>query len=247
MNNIELIERLVSQTSALPLLDSGKLDALFRQSRMIIEKVFNHDSRYIKDIEGISFFSKVGYSYDKEAQRAADEKAWRSGQTQLLNLLNTMLEDLKLSSTTQEANFVGKNDIASLNTDFWRIIHYSIVKTSKKRFEDGQFADSVEAALKAVNTRVKDYTKSKTGEEHDGAELMNFTFSLNKPVIVLDDLSTQIGKDIQRGYMQIFAGSMTGIRNPKAHDNVTIDATRAIHFLFLASLLMSKLDEAKEP
>jgi len=30
--------------------------------------------------------------------------------------------------------------------------------------------------------------------------------------------------------MQIFAGSMTGIRNPKAHSNITIDAPRAIHF-----------------
>ncbi|MBA7577516.1 hypothetical protein ES708_19369 [subsurface metagenome] len=45
--------------------------------------------------------------------------------------------------------------------------------------------------------------------------------------------------------MQIFSGAMTGIRNPKAHENITIDSQRAIHFLFLASLLMFKIDEKK--
>ncbi len=44
--------------------------------------------------------------------------------------------------------------------------------------------------------------------------------------------------------MYIFAGAMTGIRNPKAHDNLTISIERATHFIFLASLLMYKLDEA---
>ena len=47
------------------------------------------------------------------------------------------------------------------------------------------------------------------------------------------------------GYMEIFAGTITGIRNPKAHDNIVIDEKRAIHLLYLASLLMYKLDEAK--
>jgi hypothetical protein len=45
--------------------------------------------------------------------------------------------------------------------------------------------------------------------------------------------------------MQLFAGAMTGIRNPKAHGNVAINDTRAISLLFLASLLRSKLDEAR--
>jgi hypothetical protein len=45
------------------------------------------------------------------------------------------------------------------------------------------------------------------------------------------------------GYMDIFAGAMTGIRNPKAHENMTITKNRAIHHLFLASLLFNRLDE----
>lgn len=38
---------------------------------------------------------------------------------------------------------------------------------------------------------------------------------------------------------------MIGIRKPKAHEKIEIDANRAMHFLFLASLLLHKLDEAK--
>jgi len=36
-------------------------------------------------------------------------------------------------------------------------------------------------------------------------------------------------------------GAMTGIRNPKAHTNIQIDAMRALHFLMLASLLTCKI------
>jgi uncharacterized protein (TIGR02391 family) len=82
-----------------------------------------------------------------------------------------------------------------------------------------------------------------TGQEFDGADLMPRAFSPNDPVIRLADLSNKDGQDIQKGYMQIFAGSMTGIRNPKAHSNVIIDARRAIHLLHLASLLHFVFDD----
>ncbi len=72
---------------------------------------------------------------------------------------------------------------------------------------------------------------------------MKTAFSPNKPIIVFDDLSTETGKNIQQGYMEIFAGAMTGIRNPKAHDNIHITENRAKHFIYLASLLMNKIDE----
>jgi hypothetical protein len=43
--------------------------------------------------------------------------------------------------------------------------------------------------------------------------------------------------------MEIFAGAMIGIRNPKAHGNLNITENRAKHFIYLASLLMHKVDE----
>ncbi len=133
------------------------------------------------------------------------------------------------------------------SANFWSIVHPAIVSIARSKFEDGYFADAVESALKEVNKRVKDYVKARIGEEIDGASLMNHAFSLDRPIIILDDLETETGRNIQKGYMQIFGGSMTGIRNPKAHENITIEESRAIHFIFLASLLMYKLDEASVP
>ncbi len=127
--------------------------------------------------------------------------------------------------------------------DFWARLHPSVVQASRTRFETGHYADAVEAALKELNQRVKEHVRRKTGKELDGAGLMTTAFSLNNPVIVLGDLSTEDGKSIQQGYMQIFAGAMTGIRNPKAHSNVSIDDKRAIHHLHVASLLHHVFDE----
>ena len=124
------------------------------------------------------------------------------------------------------------------------MIHRDIVRVSKNKFEDGYYADSVETAFKEINKRVKKIVKARIGKELDGAGLMYQAFSEQSPIIILDDLGSQTGRDIQKGYMQIFAGSMIGIRNPKAHDNIIISKDRAIHFIFLASLLMYKLDDA---
>ncbi len=128
--------------------------------------------------------------------------------------------------------------------DFWGMIHEDIIRVAKNKFEDGYYADAVESAFKEINKRVKEIIKNKTGEELDGASLMYKAFSEKTPVIVLDDLFSETGRNIQKGYMQIFAGAMIGIRNPKAHENITISKERAIHFIFLASLLIYKLDES---
>ena len=143
--------------------------------------------------------------------------------------------------------YLGFENISEKNlseVDFWSMIHESIIDVAKDKFEHGFYADAVESAFKEINTQVKKIVMAKTGEELDGASLMYKALSERDPIIVLDVLSSETGRNIQKGYMQIFAGAMTGIRNPKAHENITIGRERAIHFIFLASLLMYKLDEA---
>jgi len=162
-----------------------------------------------------------------------------------LNLLNQFVENL-----TAGTDFLRRFAISPKRNKFdsvWPLIHPKIISLARKKFEDGWYADSVETALKEINIRTKKYAKSKTGKELDGASLMTHVFSLSNPIVVLDDLNTDTGRDTQVGYMQIFAGSMTGIRNPKAHEIITISPERAIHLLFLASLLMYKLDEGQVP
>ena len=48
--------------------------------------------------------------------------------------------------------------------------------------------------------------------------------------------------DTPQGYMDRFAGVMTGIRNPKAHDNESITKEDALRKLIMISLLLFKID-----
>lgn len=128
------------------------------------------------------------------------------------------------------------------------LLHPEIIRVSKAKFIDGYYADAVESAFKEINTRVKKiFSRKNPGEKvPDGANLMTRVFSVDNPIIELDDLTNDSGRNVQLGYMQMLAGAMTGIRNPKAHANVVITKEEALNSLFLASLLMEKIDKAKK-
>src|SRR5260221_13132013 len=111
--------------------------------------------------------------------------------------------------------------VTGFEDSFWSLLHERVVKTAKSRFDAGHYADSVEAALKELNSVMKNLVKKSTGKELDGADLMHQALSPKNPIVVLDDLGTESGRNQQMGYMEIFAGAMTGIRNPKAHENLT--------------------------
>ena len=126
--------------------------------------------------------------------------------------------------------------------DVWSLVHPLIFEVSKKRMKDGYYADAVEAACKTLNTRVRDIVLGQTGEELDGAGLMRKAFSPGNPIIRIASPASKSGHDTQQGFMDIFAGVMTGIRNPKAHDNETITKEDALRKLIMISLLMFKID-----
>lgn len=129
-------------------------------------------------------------------------------------------------------------------SDFWSLIHPGIVAVTKSRFESNHHADAAETAMKHINEYLKEIVKQATGNEYDGADLMRRAFSVNNPVIRVDDLSTDSGKSTQQGFMELFVGGILGIRNPKAHGVITITRERAIHFIFFASMLMDTIDMA---
>jgi len=175
--------------------------------------------------------------------------AWVNFRDQCLMPAVSYLEGLRDAIEREDKDLIFKMDNKKKTPNykdlnyFTFLLHPEILKVAKSRFNSGHYADAVESAFIHINNTVKEIVKTTTGEELDGANLMYKAFSLRNPIIVLGDLSTKTGKNIQEGYMHIFAGAMMGIRNPKAHHNIEIDAKRAIHFLSLASLLMYKIDE----
>lgn len=108
--------------------------------------------------------------------------------------------------------------------------------TSRQLFLDGYYALAVEEAYKCLNNIVKDLTSL---SELDGVSLMQRAFSPKNPVLRLNALRTQSENDQQRGYMEMFAAVMTGIRNPRAHEHKYLDdPDTALELLGLANHLV---------
>jgi uncharacterized protein (TIGR02391 family) len=204
-----------------------------------ISKTFGSQSNHISNFIGQIQIQVVGYGWEPDERHEETKRAQELKRR--IDVITSLIEQLGTELALEGPPAVSP---AAPEDAIWPVLHAKVLATAKARFDDGHYADCVEATLKELNTVIKEMVRKKTGQELDGAALMQKAFSPNPPVVIaLDDLSTESGKNIQQGYMQIFAGAMVGIRNPKAHANITITKERCIHFLFLASLLFNKLDE----
>jgi uncharacterized protein (TIGR02391 family) len=177
---------------------------------------------------------------------------WQVLNTQLENMTPVqgnavvVLDTLKnviIPEARRQIQLLCIEDIRNEDHYFWQNIHPRIVELAKPRFDSGFYADSVEASFKELNDVMKQIVIRNGGRELDGQSLMTTALSLTNPVIKLTSLISETDRNIQQGYMQIFAGAMIGIRNPKAHGNLNPDKKRTLHLLSLASLLMYKIDE----
>ena len=131
-------------------------------------------------------------------------------------------------------NFIQRFDIAVTDTE--------LVGASRQLFADGHYARAVEEAFKCLNNAVKDKSEI---YDLDGAGLMRTAFSANSPVLKLNLFRSQSDRDEQQGYMDLFAGSMTGIRNPRAHEHRLEDEPEvALEVIVFANHLMRKLEAA---
>jgi uncharacterized protein (TIGR02391 family) len=115
-------------------------------------------------------------------------------------------------------------------------------KIVSKLYSDGHHARAVEAAFKYLNNLVKERANATS---YDGANLMKQVFSVNSPVLRLNSGTTVSERDEQLGYMEIMAGCMTGIRNPRAHEHDWEDPElRALELLCLANHLVEKVKQS---
>ena len=74
---------------------------------------------------------------------------------------------------------------------------------------------------------------------------MRTAFSANSPILLLNSSLSKSDRNEQLGYMDLYAGAMTGVRNPRAHEHdMEDDPQMALELLVLANHLIRKLKSA---
>ncbi|UGA41219.1 TIGR02391 family protein [Bradyrhizobium quebecense] len=139
--------------------------------------------------------------------------------------LKTLLETLEEQAGGDDGDTASRTLRAYAGLD----LHPEIARASSSLYQDGHYANSVEAAVKALNGLVR----LRSGLEQDGTTLMERAFSPSNPVLRFNDLVDQSDKDEQKGFMYMFSGAVSGLRNPRAHGFIQDDPERALEQILI--------------
>lgn len=120
-------------------------------------------------------------------------------------------------------------------------LHPQIAKVASGLYKDGHYANAVEDAVKALNSLVR---LNSGIDDKDGTQLMETVFSPKSPVLKLNELVDQSDIDEQKGFMNLFSGAVSGLRNPRAHKIIKDDPEMALEFIAFVSLLAKFTDKA---
>lgn len=123
----------------------------------------------------------------------------------------------------------------------WQFLHTKLSNTVRELFERDTYTEAAFTAINSLNSELKEYYRAKTGRDLDGYALAGALLSVNSPLLTVSDLTTENGKNVQKGLMYLLQGLFTGARNPIFHGQ-TIGPQYCVHILFLVSLIRYELD-----
>jgi uncharacterized protein (TIGR02391 family) len=146
----------------------------------------------------------------------------------------------RASNNNGQSAISGSHDVHPFDE---RNIHPDIAGVSIKLYDDGYYAQATFEAFKYIDNQVK----AVSGIEDTGFSLMMNAFSETTPKIKLTELKTISDKDEQKGFRYIFAGTMSGIRNPRGHDNRVDPIDLCLDHLSVASVLLRTLEARRSP
>lgn len=103
---LEILEGLRSEVEGLKFRDENQLDACKRRTDMLARRIFGDDSKYLEDLSRIRFYPMV---YVGDMTEEDYRPSWNNGKAELLNLINTMIEERVLFGPALEG---GKEAVA---------------------------------------------------------------------------------------------------------------------------------------
>lgn len=217
-----------------------ELHALQQRLKSLVQDIFGHGSvEYGQYVNSVSRLDTAGYRANGPTPMHEVIDAVQKSKARSLATLRTIKADFEEKLTDAGRGVTTKPIRAYEGLD----LHKSIERAAGKLYRDGHYANAVEDAVKALNALVR---LNSGVEDRDGVSLMEFVFSVKNPVLKFNPLSTDSDREEQKGFMMMFCGAVSGLRNPRAHTIITDDAERALEFIGFISLLAKLCDDAQK-
>lgn len=157
-----------------------------------------------------------------------------------LNAAIAMLETIKATFTEafDDADISGTT-VKTIKAYEGLELHPVIAEATSSLFRTGHYANAIVDGVITLN----DLVRKKTGLELDGVPLMQKAFSKNNPLLKFNPLADDSDRNEQQGFMEWFTGTVTGLRNPRAHKIIKDDPEMALEFIAFISLLAKLVDK----
>lgn len=230
-------------------LDSANLSNPDREIRDQLDALQIKIDQSLSDIFGRNTFEydrycvhpfsyKIPMSYMRETSESEYRRGYAEARQDALAKLRTALDYLR-----EKAEDLGISPGAAALKAFNGLdLHLDIERRVARLYRDGHYSHAIEDACKAL----RDLVRLRSGvSDKDGRTLMEAVFSPKNPILKFNDLQSQSEVDEQLGFMMLFSGAVTALRNPRAHEFIRDDPERALEFIAFISLLAKILDQAK--
>ena len=134
-----------------------------------------------------------------------------------------------------------------INMQFWQNIRPRIVAVSKHIYADGHYASACDAAIKEIETRLRElFKEAKPGVPvpKEPVQLIGALLSDDCPYVFCDT-SEVSGKNFRKGTKAIFDAVFTAYRNPSMHANIPNTQKEALEQIVQASQMMTILTQGE--
>ena len=122
-----------------------------------------------------------------------------------------------------------------------RNVHDQVLTHCRAEVLQNNCFHAVLEATKSITTRIR----SLSGQDGDGAELVDSTLSGERPILKINSFDTKSKKGEQKGFVSLLKGLYGMVRNPVAHEariEWEMSEQDAIDILTTISLVHRKLD-----
>jgi uncharacterized protein (TIGR02391 family) len=121
-------------------------------------------------------------------------------------------------------------------------LHPLVRDAVRPLFAIEHYAQGVEKAVRVLRDAVREKSGLSTD---DGDTLMGKALGGKTPPIVVADLETKTGENVQRGTLYLAQGIVARLRNPLTHESGELEAVEALEMAAIVSRVLRDLDGAQ--